>query len=219
MIHRKAIVIGAVLIALLLVAGPAVAQTPGRASGVVEFVDGDVRINGVMADFGQVVQFGDWVQTGPGASIDIVFDRANIFRLGENTVAVIEIGSSSQRVDLRYGTFAAVFDRVRTLSGRGTFDVRTPTAVAGVRGTSFFLRVLDRETTYVCTCNGTLDLDPHGDAASFLDSAPQHSAHYFREVDGAVTVEVAPQIYHDNDTLNVLADVIDVTIPWGSLPQ
>ena len=109
--------------------------------GVVEFLEGDVRINGEPVDFGYRVQLGDWVQTGPGSSVDIVFDRANVFRLGENTVAQLDIGSSRQQVDLKFGTFAAVFDRVRTLSGRGTFDLRTPTVVGGVRGTSFCVQM------------------------------------------------------------------------------
>ncbi|MFW6355224.1 MAG: hypothetical protein ACOC2Y_00765 [Spirochaetota bacterium] len=37
--------------------------------------------------------------------------------------------------------------------------------------------------------------------------------------DGAVTVERAGELYHDSDTLNVLADSIGVTIPWGELPE
>ncbi len=209
----------AVILASAFVLGIEAQTGAGRAVGTVEYVDGDVSINGAPADFGQPVEYGDWVQTGPAASIDIVFDRANIFRLGENTVAVVEVGTDRQRVDLKYGTLSAVFNRVRTLSGRGTFDVRTPTAVAGVRGTSFFLRVLDRETTYVCACNGTLELDPYGEDGSFLDTAAEHSAHYFRDMDGVVTVEAAPEVFHDNDTLNAVADVLGLSIPWGTLPE
>jgi FecR protein len=187
--------------------------------GIVEFLDGDVAINGVPADFGQLVEFGDWVQTGPDSLVDIVFDRANIFRLGENTVATIEIGTTRQSVNLRYGSLAAVFNRLRTLSGRGTFAVRTPTVAGGVRGTSFFIRVIDSTTTYVCACNGTLELDPEGPSEAFLDSATDHSAHYFRESNGTVTVQTAPLVYHSSEGLNKIADQIGVTIPWGTLPE
>ena len=200
-------------------AATAVAQSAGQGGiGIVEFVDGDVTINGADADFGQVVGFGDWVQTGPDSSIEIVFDRANIFRLGENTVATIEIGTARQTVDLKFGSFAAVFNRLRTLTGNGTFDVTTPTVVGGVRGTSFFVRVLDRETTYVCTCNGTLELQADGSTDSFLESAVRHSAYLFREVDGAVIRESAAESYHSTEDLNEVAEVIGVTIPWGSMP-
>jgi len=203
---------------VLLVSGAAWGQSSGqRGIGTVEFVDGNVTINGVPADFGQVVGYGDWVQTGPDSSIDIVFDRANIFRLGENTVATIEIGTTRQTVDLKFGSFAAVFDRLRTLSGNGTFDVRAPTVAGGVRGTSFFFRVLDRDTTYVCTCNGTLELAASG-AESFRESAPEHAAHYFRNVGGSVSVETAPLVFHSNESLNAIAEVVGVSVPWGSLP-
>jgi len=200
--------------------GPAVAQSSGqRGIGTVEFIDGDVTINGVFADFGQVVESGDWVQTGPNSAVDIVFDRANIFRLGENTVATIEIGTARQSVNLKFGSLSAVFDRLRTLTGNGTFDVRTPTVAGGVRGTTFYFRVLDQETTYVCSCNGTLDLDAHGPGESFLNSAVQHSARYFRRDDESVVVEIAPPIYHSDESLNAVADQIGVTIPWGSMPE
>ena len=200
---------------MLAIVGVASAQT---ALGVVEFVVGDVRVNGVEVDFGDVVGAGDWVQTGEDGEVDIVFDTANIFRLGPNTVAVLNLGEARQSVDLKVGTFAGVFDRVRSLSGRGTFDVVTPTAVGGVRGTSFFLSVIDSETTYVCTCNGRVEYTTGGD--SFLDAAAEHSAYYMRRADdGTVSVERAPEIFHSNESLNQVAAQIDSIIPWGVDPE
>ncbi|HKJ85165.1 MAG TPA: FecR domain-containing protein [Spirochaetia bacterium] len=208
-------------IALLLLVGMAsvIGAQTGSGLGTIEFLQGDVRVNGRPADFGLQVAVGDWIQTGPNAAADIVFDRANVFRLGPNTVARLNLGASRQEVDLKFGSMSAVFDRVRTLSGRGTFDVRTPTTVGGVRGTSFFFRVIDGETTYVCTCNGTLELSPFG-RDSFLESATRHSAYFFRQAeDGSVTVERGTEAYHSTESLNRIADSIGVSIPWGELPD
>mgnify|MGYP006280686915 CR=1 FL=1 len=205
------------VLVFMLVACAAWAQS-GTGAGVVEFLQGDVRINGSPAEFGQEVAVGDWVQTGPDAAVDIIFDGANVFRLGSNTVASLSIGADRQEVDLKFGSMGAVFERLRTLTGRGTFDVRTPTAVGGVRGTSFFMRVVDGRTTYVCTCNGTLELAPFGQNP-FVESAAEHSAFYFRETEAGVVVERGDLVFHDNDSLNRLADKIDVTIPWGELPE
>ena len=208
----------AALAILVLGAAAAVAQVPSSV-GRIEYLEGDVRINGVVADLGRQVDVGDWVQTGAKGAVDIVFDRTNVFRLGSNTVAVLNLGESRQDVDLKFGTMAAVFDKVRTLSGRGTFDVRTPTGVGGVRGTTFFFRVLDSDTTYVCTCNGSLELSPFG-RDSFLETAAEHRAYYFRETDdGSVVVEDGDERFHDNESLNRVADVVGVTIPWGELPE
>jgi hypothetical protein len=191
----------------------------GPGIGTVEFVDGDVRINGELATFGQEVGLGDWVETGPNSTIEIVFDRGNIFELGPNTVAKLDLGEARQQVDLKFGTLSAVFERVRTLSGRGTFDVRTSTALAGVRGTTFFLRAVDGETTYVCTCNGSLELLP-GAGNPFVETAAEHSAYFFTQnEDGEVEVESAEELYHDNESLNTLADRIGAAIPWGELPD
>lgn len=185
----------------------------------MQFVDGEVRVNGQLAFLGQQVSLGDWVETGRDSAVDIVFDGSNVFRLGASTVAVLNLGESRQQVDLRFGTFSAVFDRVRTLSGRGTFDVQAPTTVAGVRGTSFFMRVIDRTTTYVCTCNGTLEITPRS-GNPFVESAAEHSAYFLRSNDSdEVSVESAAELYHDNDALNALAATIGVEIPWGELPE
>jgi hypothetical protein len=207
-----------ILVTVLVLLGAFVASAQSSL-GRVEYLEGDVRINGVPADLGQAVHVGDWVETGSRGAIDIVFDRANIFRLGSSTVAVLNLGESRQDVDLKFGTMGAVFDRVRTLSGRGTFDIRTPAAVGGVRGTSFFFRVVDGETTYVCTCNGTLELSPFG-RESFLETAAAHSAYYFRFAeDGTVSVERAGEEFHDSESLNEVAAVVGTTIPWGELPE
>ena len=208
----------AVALLFVGVATVAVGQVSSPGRGTIEYFEGDVRMNGVPVDFGQLVGQGDWIQTGPGARVEVVFDRANVFQLGENTVAVIELSQSAQRVDLKTGSFAAVFDRVRTLAGRGSFEIRSPTTAGGVRGTSFFFRVLDRDTTYVCTCNGSLHLSPFG-GESFLESAVAHSAYYFRRDGRLVTVEQAPEIFHSTDSLNRLAALIEVEIPWGRLPE
>ncbi len=208
-----------IAIAFFVAAATMVGAQTDSGLGTIEFLEGDVRVNGRLADFGLQVAVGDWIQTGPNAAAEIVFDRANVFRLGPNTVAQLNLGRSRQEVDLKFGSMSAVFDRVRTLSGRGTFDVRTPTAVAGVRGTSFFFRVIDGETTYVCTCNGTLELSPFG-KESFLESATRHSAYFFRQAeDGSVTIERGTEAYHSTDSLNRVADSIGVTIPWGELPD
>ena len=206
------------LLAVLMMAvlsGAAFAQTATASRGVVEYLDGDVHINGVPADFGQRVYRGDWVQTGPDSHVDIVFDRLNIFRLGENTVAVLDIGAVRQEVDLKIGTFAAVLNRVSGAAGGG-FNVRTPTTVAGVRGTSFFVRVIDSSTTYQCTCNGSVHLHPD-DGDEFVETATEHSAYLFTETDGVVSVRSAAELYHSSTSLNELAAEIGVTIPWGRL--
>ena len=201
----------AVLMVVVL-SGAALAQTAAPSRGVVEYLEGDVHINGVPAEFGQQVYMGDWVQTGRSSYVDVVFDRLNIFRLGENTVATLELGTARQEVDLKFGTFAAVLSRVAAAGGG--FNVRTPTTVAGVRGTSFFVRVIDSSTTYQCTCNGSVHLHPE-DGDEFVETAAEHSAYLFTESEGVVSVRSAAELYHSSSSLDELAAEIGVTIPWG----
>lgn len=208
-----------VFVGLLLgVAVPAAAQTgSSRLVGIVEFVQGDVSIDGRPADFGQEVPLGAWVQCGPSSRVDIVFDSVNVFRLGENTVAEINIGRERQDISLRFGTLAAVFDRVRKIGGQEAIRVRTPTAVGAVRGTAFFYKVINSTETYVCTCNGTIEWDDtHGDHP-FTVSAPNHEAYLFTDTGDGIAVTQSELLYHSSDALDDVAAVVDITVPWGSL--
>lgn len=214
---RTAKYLVSICLAVVVVAAATAQTTTDFPVGVVEYLEGRVTVNGVVADFGQEVPLGAWVQCGPNAYVDIVFDQHNVFRLGENTVAEISLGREKQEVDLRFGTLAAVFDRVRRLAGDDSFRVRTPTAIGGVRGTSFFFKVVDANETYVCTCNGTVDwADAHGDDP-FTVSAPSHEAYTFRSTSDGVVVEQGTLLYHNSDTMDEVADVVGTSIPWGTI--
>ena len=118
---------------VLLLVGVIPSAVGQENQGVVEYLEGEVLINGRVADFGDPVEPGARVQTGPGAALEIVFSERNIFRLGENTVATLHIDGEIRRVDVRRGFFLAVFDRLQTIgSGNNAqFQLRTPTAVGG----------------------------------------------------------------------------------------
>lgn len=207
----------ALTILFVLAAAPIFAQS-GSAVGRVEYLIGEVRINGSLVDFGYEVQIGDWVETGPAATVDIVFDRVNVISLDENTVAQLHLGTRRQEVDLRFGSMSAVFDRVRTLAGNGGFNVRTPTSVGGVRGTSFFIKVVDSDTSYVCTCNGTVTWGPEGPGENFASSAEEHEAFYFRKTPGGgVAVEDADLKYHSNESMDEVAERHGLVVPWGRI--
>ena len=181
----------------------------------------EVLVNGAAADFGHMIELGDRVQTGPGASVEIVFDRQNIFRLGENTVAILNVDENIRSVEVRTGIFNAVFDRLRAIGGQDAprFSLRTPTVVGGVRGTSFYTRVIDDDTTYVCVCNGSVEAEGVDDnRVKTTIAAAEHEAYMFRRNGDVVTMENADVIYHANEDMDYLADKIEVAIPWGVIP-
>ncbi len=189
--------------------------------GRLDYFEGDVTVNGEPAELGLRVQTGDIVTTGPASAADIIFGERNIFRLQEETTARLTLDASRQGVRLDRGTFAAVFDELVSAgtSEEDRFLLETSTAVAGVRGTTFFVKVEREDSTFICTCHGSLHLDPADGPSPFTVTNYRHEAYRFRRSGDQVVVESEIDLYHSSDDLNRLADRIGVTIPWGEAPR
>lgn len=64
-----------------------------------------------------------------------------------------ELRLESRRVTLKFGALLSVLPKLK----RG-FAVATPIAVAAVRGTEFFVEAREDGRTYLCLCEGTLEV-------------------------------------------------------------
>jgi hypothetical protein len=153
------------LAGLLLVATPVITQA---FEGVIEYLDGEVvverRGSEFDAEFGMAVTSGDAVRTGEdGVAIVRLNDRSQV-KLRENTRIRIDSVSQEAAVTLDTGGLFARVARqtvgaARIISG---FEVRTPTAVAGVRGTEFFVAygrtIEDAPDIWLCVNEGAVDV-------------------------------------------------------------
>ena len=190
------------------------AAPPGPAQ--VAYFEGEVWVGQVAAVLGQEVPPGSTVRTGAAAYCEILFAGRNIFRLQESTVAVIDVDGATGSISLREGALAAVFYKLQRLgSGEAAVSLRTPVAVAGVRGTAFFVKVESPTSTYVCTCNGTLRLADVMEGNRREVQSDTHKALRFAEVSGAIQVSAAGLLYHSDATMDALARKIHVRIPWA----
>lgn len=191
--------------------------------GVIEFAQGEVTVNGEAAAVGREVQSGDRIETGPDGRVEIVFDNRNIFALQEETVLTLSFADGEVReVGLQQGAFAAVFDRLREVTSDGDgFRIRTPTAVGGVRGTTFYVQVEEPWSSYICTCEGRTALTPLAReeapeaAEPRLVESTHHTAYRFVQTADGVDLQEAAMIYHDDAVMDALAAKIGVSIPWG----
>lgn len=95
------------------------------------------------ADIDQPLFAGDSVRTGKESRVELSYADGTVIRLGENSRLVVRSQGSVRSVGLLSGKFWA---KVAKLSGGSRFEVASPTAVAGVRGTVFKVEV-DRDST------------------------------------------------------------------------
>ena len=136
--------------------------------GAIEYVDGDVTVatltGTVTAEFGMPVSQGDLVATGAnGVAVVRLNDRSQV-KLRENTRIRIDSVSEQASVTLNTGgVFARVRREVAGVAARTIgFEVRTPSVVAGVRGTEFFVAygrtIEDQPDLWLCVNEGAVEV-------------------------------------------------------------
>jgi hypothetical protein len=184
-------------------------------SGVVNFVLGEVKVNDRPVSTGDYLFYGDILKTGNSSACEFKVGNQNIFRIRSNTKATlyfIKIKNEA-RIELETGSLAAVVKN-KKVWGKDLI-INTPLLTAGVRGTSFFTRVENPQSTYFCTCNGTIHLkDKNGENSKKITFAHHGAVRYFFGEKGIHT-EQAKLLYHNDRDMEELAGKIDVIIDWN----
>ncbi|HZP13466.1 MAG TPA: FecR domain-containing protein [Nevskiaceae bacterium] len=120
-------------------------------------MSGEVSINGKAATMASRIEPGDVLRTGKGAHlIGVVGDDALLVR--ENSQMEIAGARQVRRF------FRLVTGALLTVLGpkKQTFDIATPVATIGVRGTGVYTEA-DPEKTYICTCYGKTQISAVAD--------------------------------------------------------
>jgi len=128
-------------------------------------VNGDVKLKKAGGDrviplkFGAVLDDGDWIRTGDdGFAVLIFTDDKSQIKLTARTEITIEgkrdaSSNISKRISLEVGQLLAKVEQQK-----GTMQIATPTSVASVKGTEFWVIVFDDGTTQVVTLQGLVEL-------------------------------------------------------------
>ena len=146
---QRALEIGALLLLTALIAASAHAADAGR----IKVISGTVNIerNGkqVPAAIGTVVKSSDTIVTGADGSVGISFLDDSLLSAGPNTVLSIDkyafdpiTNKGGFDTTLKRGTLAAVSGKL-VKEQPESMRIKTPSAIMGVRGTEFIVRVTE----------------------------------------------------------------------------
>lgn len=93
---------------------------------------------------GMLLQSGDAIKTGPDSQVELGFDEKdqNVVRVEADTSVTLLL-NGDEKIELLEGE---VFSLVRDLPSGSAFEIKTPTAVAGARGTEWVTKVQGEET-------------------------------------------------------------------------
>ncbi len=120
-----------------------------RIEGVVTKVSGKVTLikegsrEGQSADVHQVVRMGDTLETGDDGLIELKFDNGNALNLKPNTsillTKLVVDPKTREFENLLEANLGKVRATVENIQGGSSFQVKTPHAISGVRGTLIYL--------------------------------------------------------------------------------
>lgn len=147
MYNRRVVLLGLVFVLFFSIALPI--QAGARSSGniaILQEVEGDVTFvkgggkRSFVAYDGVALQQGDSVRTGKDSSVHIVLENEDEIVLGaESHILISELAESNTSIKLSSG---GLWNKIKRFFGASdTYEIETPTAVMGVRGTMFHVNV------------------------------------------------------------------------------
>ncbi|MBL7072070.1 MAG: FecR domain-containing protein [Candidatus Omnitrophica bacterium] len=134
-----------------------VADDPTQIRAIVVKISGEVRVKRVSRNKWSVLQqddilgTGDRIETKESGKVELRLDNGNIINLKPNSTIILE----SLRRNTETGEYENLFQanlgniraKVQKLKGDSKFEIRTPTAVCSVRGTTLYMVILPGLTT------------------------------------------------------------------------
>ena len=179
---------------------------------VISAFAGNLTVNGNVGKTGTFIKYGDVIETGTNSFCELTLNKKSIIKLAQNTVFVFNISESQNSFELKSGSLTGLTRKKFVKQDR--YLIKTPTGIAAVRGTSYFIHIESPDSTYFCVCNGTITLN--GETEESV-SASHHTARRFtKTTEGKITADKnAALLYHTDSDIEKLADKIGEKINWN----
>ncbi|MCK4778517.1 MAG: FecR domain-containing protein, partial [Actinomycetia bacterium] len=160
---KKQIFVVALIILLLFSCSKDGSKTQEITPANITFIMGDIQFKTVdgsweAAEMGTGISKGDMVKSGAGSFCDIQVGDASVFRVKENTEIAMKnlyydhaTGQENSRIKISVGKLLV---KPKKLLKTSSFEVETPSAVCGVRGTKFMIEASEDSTTKIVVSEG-----------------------------------------------------------------
>lgn len=195
-----------------------------QGDGKIISLSGEVFVDSKKAEQNSIVKPGAKIKTGPNSSCEIIFSDKSIIKIYEKSEAVMDLSSPSKSLNLISGAVASVVKNLGKIAANREYNymVTTPTSVAGIRGTSFFVKAEDENETDICVCNGVVDLkDSEGKNRNIVEAAHHKGLRFARDEKGIHFSEIhlseleKPCFQdHTDKEMESIAKKVNVKIDW-----
>jgi hypothetical protein len=166
---------------------------------------GDVRLNDQPARQGMLVGPGDTVSTGPDGEAIYIIGK-DVYLQRDRSVVSITGDALKSGLRIITGKLLSVF-------GKGTKQIRVPTATIGIRGTACYIEAA-AEQVYFCLCYGTVDIVAAHDPAQTATVTTRYHDSPFNLSASGTFLQPAPVINHTDAELILLESLVGRVPPF-----
>jgi len=133
------------------------------------------------------VSQGDWIRTDKDSSVRMIYTNGSESVLTANTMVNLKAyeDESSDKINLRL-IVGGVWNKIKQLGTGGRYDLETPTAVMGVRGTLFMTRASADGQASLDVLEGTVDFDYSSDSVEINSLLAQGGSSIRADKDSSV---------------------------------
>lgn len=160
-----------------------------KVSGIVKIIPKGAS-EGRGANINDIVGEGDRIETGENGYIEIRLDNNNAINLKPNTkLSIIKLllnPSTKEFENIFEVTIGNVKARIEGLKGNSKFEVKTPTAVCGARGTIIYIKVTPSATNLFLEGGGGYIINPLSDLTQNVGAGQGSTSDYT----GAVSIPI-----------------------------
>jgi hypothetical protein len=178
-------------------------------------ISGQATVNGAEATPETLIKPGDTVQTAKGSELIFVVNGNHSMILRENSHLEIESGKDASGSLLING-LRLLTGKLLSVSRHAKMQVRTATAVLGIRGTGFYVES-DPALTYFCTCYGITDIAAIADSESRTTVKSKHHdrpLYIVSDAEKGKNIRNAPFINHTDQELTLIEALVGRTTPF-----
>jgi hypothetical protein len=168
---------------------------------------GAVTINDAPAMPDAVIPESATIVTDKGGAAVFTLQPGSVIEMREKSRVVL--GSSAKKktsVQLAIGTLWSFLP-----SGEASYEVVTANAVAGVRGTIFYVEAPKPTETYVCACDGAVELQGGQALPRNVESAMEHKSFLIKGKGKKAKVSEAKLRGHTKEQAAELAKLLERT--------
>jgi hypothetical protein len=181
-------------------------------------IGGEVLVNGVVATLETFVPAQARIATGVGAEAIFVVG-ADAFLLRDQGVLELQPGGGGGGGpggdNLLVQGLRLVTGRLLSVFGRHPHRLETGNGIMGIRGTGLYATSAP-ETSYVCTCYGTVEIGVQGAQEREAITSTHHSAprYILSTPEGGRRIVPAPVVDHTDEELTLIEALVGRTPPF-----